>query len=66
MIYDWRLHGKVQPISARLPRIGQAYEMPDDKTVRKPVACPATQPLVPQPLVPHTTKAAATETKAKP
>ncbi len=48
VIYDWRLHGKVQPISARLPRIGQAYEMPDDKTVRKPVACPATQPLVPR------------------
>jgi soluble lytic murein transglycosylase len=61
VIYDWRLHGKVQPISARLPRIGQAYEMPDDKTVRKPVACPATQPLVP-----HTTQAVATETKANP
>jgi len=66
VIYDWRLHGKVQPISARLPRIGQAYEMPDDKTVRKPVVCPATQPLVPAPLVPHTTKAAAIETKANP
>ncbi|MEP6939948.1 MAG: transglycosylase SLT domain-containing protein, partial [Rudaea sp.] len=25
VIYDWRLHGKVQPLSARLPRIGQAY-----------------------------------------
>ncbi len=58
VIYDWRLHGKVQPLSARLPRIGQAYDMPDDKTVRKPVVCPATTPLVP-----HTATATAVETK---
>ena len=61
VIYDWRLHGKVQPISARLPRIGQAYEMPDDKTVRKAVACPATAPLVPR-----TATATAVETRIEP
>ncbi len=35
VIYDWRLHGKVLSLSSRLPRIGQAYEVPDDKAVRK-------------------------------
>jgi soluble lytic murein transglycosylase len=41
VIYDWRLNGTTLPISSRLPRIGQAYEPPGDKTVRKAVVCPA-------------------------
>lgn len=41
VIYDWRLNGSTLPISSRLPRIGQAYEPPGDKTARKSVVCPA-------------------------
>ena len=43
VIYDWRLHGAAQTLSSRLPRIGQAYDPPGDKAVRKAVACPATK-----------------------
>jgi soluble lytic murein transglycosylase len=41
VIYDWRLHGKVQTLTSRLPRIGQAYEPPSEKAVRRDVVCPA-------------------------
>jgi soluble lytic murein transglycosylase len=41
VIYDWRLNGSTLPISSRLPRIGQAYDPPNDKAVRKAVTCPA-------------------------
>jgi soluble lytic murein transglycosylase len=41
VIYDWRLHGKVQTLSSRLPRIGQAYEPPGEKAARRDVMCPA-------------------------
>ncbi|MCK9539480.1 transglycosylase SLT domain-containing protein [Dokdonella sp.] len=41
VIYDWRLNGKVLPLSVRMPRIGQAYQPPADADARKPVACPA-------------------------
>lgn len=41
VIYDWRLNGSTLPISTRLPRIGQAYELPGDKAARKAVVCPA-------------------------
>ncbi|MEP6939840.1 MAG: hypothetical protein ABI846_08750, partial [Rudaea sp.] len=53
---------KVQPLSARLPRIGQAYEMPDDKTERKVVSCPASA----QPVAPRTFTLTAEEAKAVP
>lgn len=43
VIYDWRLHGAAQTLSSRLPRIGQAYDPPGDKVVRKAVTCPATK-----------------------
>ncbi len=42
VIYDWRLHGKVLPLAARLPRIGQAYAPPASDAPRKQVVCPAT------------------------
>ncbi len=41
VIYDWRLHGAVQTLSSRLPRIGQAYDPPGDTVMRRAVACPA-------------------------
>jgi soluble lytic murein transglycosylase len=40
VIYDWRLTGAAQPLAARLPRIGQAYE-PAGDAARKAVVCPA-------------------------
>lgn len=43
VIYDWRLHGTATPLSARLPRIGQAYAAPADES-RKTVMCPTTAP----------------------
>lgn len=41
VIYDWRLNQRVIPLTARMPRIGQAYAAPDDASVRKAVICPA-------------------------
>ena len=41
VVYDWRLHGSALPLSAQLPRIGQAYT-PKDDAARKAVVCPAT------------------------
>lgn len=39
VIYDWRLNGKVSPLSSKLPRIGQAYVAPGDNSPRKAVIC---------------------------
>lgn len=39
VIYDWRLNGSAIPLSARLPRIGQPFQLPDEKISRKPVVC---------------------------
>jgi soluble lytic murein transglycosylase len=39
VIYDWRLHGEVVPLSSRLPRIGSAYAPPGDDAPRKQVVC---------------------------
>lgn len=39
VIYDWRLNGKVVPLASKLPRIGQRYAPPDQKTPRKAVRC---------------------------
>ncbi|HEY8009690.1 MAG TPA: transglycosylase SLT domain-containing protein [Rudaea sp.] len=47
VIYDWRLHGAVQTLSSRLPRIGQAYDPPGDKVMRRAVACPAAKEAAP-------------------
>ena len=41
VIYDWRLHGSVLPLSSRMPRIGQAYTLPGPDAPRKAVVCPA-------------------------
>lgn len=43
VIYDWRLHGSVVPLAARMPKIGQGYRAPDADTARKPVTCPASE-----------------------
>lgn len=37
-MYDWRLHGKALPVSARLPAIGTAYD-PAVDPARKSVVC---------------------------
>ena len=42
VIYDWRLNGKVSPLSSKLPRIGQAYVAPGDNSPRKAVICATT------------------------
>ncbi|HEX8777466.1 MAG TPA: transglycosylase SLT domain-containing protein, partial [Rhodanobacter sp.] len=44
VMYGWRLHGKVLPMSDRLTPIGQAYALPDSLTPRKPVDCPTPPP----------------------
>lgn len=41
VVYDWRMNGSALPLSARLPRVGQAYT-PRDDAARKAVSCPAT------------------------
>jgi soluble lytic murein transglycosylase len=41
VIYDWRMNGNALALSARMPRIGQAYAAPSDATPRKGVVCPA-------------------------
>lgn len=41
VIYDWRLHRNAVAIGARMPRPGQPYSLPDAKTPRKAVVCPA-------------------------
>ena len=41
VIYDWRLNQRVIPLSARMPRIGEAYAPPTDASLRKAVICPA-------------------------
>ena len=46
VIYDWRLHGNVQPLASRLPRIGQTYTPPPANAPRKPVICAVEKPAV--------------------
>jgi soluble lytic murein transglycosylase len=41
VIYDWRMNGKVLALSARMPKIGQAYRAPTAATPRKTVVCAA-------------------------
>jgi soluble lytic murein transglycosylase len=43
VLYDWRMNGKVIPLTARMPRIGQAYKAPGEDAPRKAVACPASE-----------------------
>lgn len=44
VIYDWRLNGKVSSLASKLPRIGQAYQVPDEKSARKAVICASSAP----------------------
>lgn len=39
VIYDWRMNGKAQPLSSRMPKIGQAYRANVAASARKAVAC---------------------------
>ena len=41
VIYDWRQHGNAVPLSQRLTPIGQGFSLPDARSQRKLVACPA-------------------------
>ncbi|MGA9343221.1 MAG: lytic murein transglycosylase, partial [Rhodanobacteraceae bacterium] len=41
VVYDWRLNGKVVPLAARMPPIGQRYHPPTPGTARKDVSCVA-------------------------
>ena len=43
VIYDWRMNGKALALSARMPKLGQAWTLPSDVTPRKGVVC-ATEP----------------------
>src|SRR5690349_16996283 len=63
VIYDWRMHGKALALSARMPKIGQAYAAPNDTTPRKGVAC-ATEPAPATPAA--TTAPARAETASTP
>ena len=47
VIYDWRMNGKALALSARMPRVGQAYAAPTDATPRKSVVCPVEAPSTP-------------------
>jgi soluble lytic murein transglycosylase len=47
VIYDWRLHGAALPLADWLTPIGQAYALPNARTPRRAVACPA--PAAPAP-----------------
>ncbi len=40
LIYDWRLHGAPLALSARMPRIGQAFAPPAGADARRAVLCP--------------------------
>jgi soluble lytic murein transglycosylase len=69
VIYDWRMHGKVLALSARMPKIGQPYRAPSDDTPRKAVTCAAAEKpdssgedVPPEPAT--STPAAATQTSA--
>ena len=44
VIYDWRLHGSAVPLATRMSAIGQPYELPNARTVRRGVSCPAVEP----------------------
>ncbi|MBN8728032.1 MAG: transglycosylase SLT domain-containing protein [Xanthomonadales bacterium] len=39
VIYDWRLNGKVLPLSVRMPKVGQAYAASGKDAARKAVVC---------------------------
>ncbi|WP_267226368.1 transglycosylase SLT domain-containing protein [Dyella silvae] len=41
VIYDWRQHGNATTLSQRMTPIGDAYRLPDSRSERKLVACPA-------------------------
>lgn len=43
VIYDWRLHGAMQTLTSRLPRIGQAYDPPGDNVKRRAPICIASE-----------------------
>ena len=47
VIYDWRQHGDAVLLSQRLTPIGQTYTLPDSRTERKLVTCPAIAPPTP-------------------
>ena len=45
VIYDWRLSGRAVPLDARMPAIGAPYLPPGTRAERKPVSCPASEPV---------------------
>lgn len=47
VIYDWRQHGNAVTLSQRLTPIGQTYTLPDSRSERKLVTCPAVAPPAP-------------------
>ncbi|RDS83243.1 transglycosylase SLT domain-containing protein [Dyella psychrodurans] len=57
VIYDWRLHGTVSPISSRMPLIGKPYSRPNAQDPRKDISCtapPEAAPASPAPTPPTT------------
>ncbi|MHA6205021.1 transglycosylase SLT domain-containing protein [Dyella soli] len=41
VIYDWRQHGNAVTLGERMTPIGQTYRLPDGRSERKLVSCPA-------------------------
>ncbi|MEP7041555.1 MAG: transglycosylase SLT domain-containing protein [Dokdonella sp.] len=62
VIYDWRMNGNVHALSARMPKVGQAYQAPDEKTPRKAVVCAIDPVAAPAPAM----SSAATPSVAQP
>ena len=54
VIYDWRLHGSAVPLTVRLSQIGQAYALPDKRTPRRAISCPAAPPAAASSVTPAT------------
>jgi soluble lytic murein transglycosylase len=56
VIYDWRLNGKVAPMSSRMPAIGQPYAPPAAGAAQKSIVCavPPPAPVAPASSAPAT------------
>jgi soluble lytic murein transglycosylase len=47
VIYDWRMNGRAVALSERMPPIGQMYSLPNGRTPRRDVTCPASATVLP-------------------
>ncbi|MFC5741382.1 transglycosylase SLT domain-containing protein [Dyella tabacisoli] len=47
VIYDWRISGKAVTLAERMPAIGATYSLPNGRTPRRAVTCPANAVVMP-------------------